>query len=108
MRYRPTPALMLPWQTAHVRSTRESADFTALVVLASTNRVDTLPSLDVLMVAGAENGRRARGRVAVGGAPRGEGRQRGQHHAHDCGAQGHRLQRRGCFRFHRLTSGERL
>src|SRR5215470_11832370 len=33
MRYRPTPALMLPWQTAHVRSSREFADFTALVVL---------------------------------------------------------------------------
>ena len=74
---------MPTWQTAHVHSTR--TDFTALVV-AATNLVDTLPGLDVLMVAGPGDGRRAYGRVALDGIVRGDGWQCSQRHGYECGA----------------------
>jgi len=56
-------------------------------------------------VAGADDGRRACSRVAVG-TPDSESWQRGQQHAHNCSAEGHCLQRRGCLCHHRRTSGE--
>src|SRR5262245_24545921 len=95
---------MPPWQTAHVRSTRERV--TALVLLASANRVDTSPSLTVLMVAGADDGRRASGRVAVVAASRSESRQRGQRHSHECGTEHRHFQRRA--RSHGPTSCPRV
>jgi len=57
-------------QTTHLLSARKCADFTAAVVWASTDRVDTLPALHVLMVTTDEDGRRALIRAAVLGAPR--------------------------------------
>jgi hypothetical protein len=101
MRYRPTPGLMPPWQNPHVDSCRACAGFTALVLFASTSRMDTLPGLGVLMVCGADDGRRTRGRTAVIGAARSKGRQRGQHHAQSCGEERHCLQRRRCVSSHR-------
>ena len=106
MRYRPAPGLMSPRQTPHAVSSRECARFTALVLFASISCVDMLPGLDVLMVSGADDWRRTRGRAAVGGAVHSEGRQRGQHYAHSCGEERHCLHCRGCVSSHRPTSGE--
>ena len=106
MRYRPAPGLISPRQTPQAGPSRECARFTALALFASISCVDMLAGLDVLMVSGADDGRRTRGRAAVIGAARSEGRQRGQHYAHSCGEERHCLHRRGCVSSHRPTSGE--